>query len=177
MSKTELNLTSLKQYLKIRSHEELVADISELFKKFQSVKDYYEVKLSPEDETQVISKYKKIIEREFFPERGYGKAKLSVAKKAVSDYKKLSKNPVNIADIMIFYVEQGVKFTNSYGDIDEAFYISMENMYEKAAGWIVQHNLQDLFVDRCQRIVKETRHIGWGFHDGLNDSYSKFFDN
>lgn len=33
---------------------------------------------------------------------------------------------------MLFYVEQGVEFTNEYGDINEQFYISMEDMYERA---------------------------------------------
>jgi hypothetical protein len=175
MSKTELNLTSLKQYLKTRSHEELVTDISELFKKFELVKAYYQIKLYPEDETAVISKYKKIIENEFFPSRGYGKAKLAVAKKAITDYKRVSENPVNIADIMIFYVEQGVKFTKAYGDIDENFYISMENMYEKGIDWIIKYKLQNIFRERCQQIVKDTNGMGWGFHDGLKGIYSKFF--
>jgi hypothetical protein len=38
------------------------------------------------------SKYK--IEHEFFPERGFGKLKLSQAKKAITDFKKLSNDDV-----------------------------------------------------------------------------------
>ena len=110
MAQKNPSLTTLKQYLKTCSKEELIGDITELFKKFPVVKDYYQVKLNPQDNTQVAEKYKKIIKDEFFPARGFGKARLSVARKAVNDYKKLAVNPTNIANMMLFYVEQGVKF-------------------------------------------------------------------
>ncbi len=169
MAQNSPNLTALKQYLKNSSKEELISDISELFKRFDSVKDYYQIKLSPQEETEVRAKYKKIIENQFFPTGGIGKAKLSVAKKAVTDYKKIGDTPVGVADIMLFYVEQGVNFTNAYGDIDEPFYNSMESMYEKVVEWIVRYEIQDIFKARCVKIVEETSGIGWGFHDFLND--------
>ena len=134
MSSKEPNLTALKRYLKARSKEELTGEISELFKKIPAVKDYYQVKLDPQAEGQVAEKYQKIIQDEFFPARGFGKARLAVARKAVNDYKKIAVSPASVADIRLFYVEQGVKFTNAYGDIDEPFYNSMEGMYEKAIG-------------------------------------------
>jgi hypothetical protein len=86
------------------------------------VKEYYQIRLSDDD--GVLQKYKAIIEHEFFPvsDRKDPPARLSVAKKAITDYKKLTDSQVNIADIMVFYVETGVRFTNEYGDINEAFY-------------------------------------------------------
>lgn len=117
MAQPKPSLTTLKQYLKNRFKEELIGDISELFQKFDMVKDYYQIQLSPQAEKQVSAKYKKIIENEFFPTRGIGKGRLSVARKAVIEYKKIAENPVEVADIMLFYVEQGVQYTNTYGDI------------------------------------------------------------
>lgn len=137
--------------------------------------DYYQLKLNPEDETHVIAKYKQIIENEFFPTRGYGKAQLSVARKAVSGFKKVCRNHVNMADIMLFYVEQGVKFTNAYGDINETFYNSMESMYGDAVKWVIKHEIQDIFQKRCQKIVKDTSGIGWGFHDTLLEIYEEVY--
>ena len=177
MAQNSPSFTALKQYLKNCSKEELISDISELFKRFDLVKDYYQIKLSPQEETQVIAKYKKIIENEFFPTRGLGKASLSVAKKAITEYKKIGETPVGVADIMLFYVEQGVKFTNAYGDINESFYNSMESMYEKVVEWIVRYEMQDIFNARCARIVEDTSGIGWGFHDALSDIYSNAFNN
>ena len=67
MTQPKINLTTLKNYLKTRSQEELISDIAELFKRFQPVKDYYQIQLYPEAQRQVAAKYKKIIEDEFFP--------------------------------------------------------------------------------------------------------------
>ena len=169
------NLTDLKQYLKKCSPEELVLEIAELYKRFDGVKDYYQVKLSPDSAIDVIAKYKKIIGDQFFPTRGLGKAKLSIAKKAITDYKKIAENAKDLVDIMLFYVEQGVLFTNEYGDIDESFYSSMESVYDNAVELMAKNQLHDIFQKRCLKIVKDTSHIGWGFHDTLDDIYSMAF--
>ena len=175
MTQPKINLTILKKHLKTRSQEELISDIAELFKRFQPVKDYYQIKLYPEEQKQVAAKYKKIIKDEFFPARGYGRAKLSVAKKAITEYKKVNQTSVGLVDIMLFYVEQGVKFTNAYGDINEPFYISLEGMYEKAVKEIIKYRLKDTFQKRCQKIVLDTSGMGWGFHDALSEIYEEAF--
>ena len=175
MTQPKINLTTLKKYLKTRSQTELIADIAELYKRFPPVKDYYQIQLYPQDEEQVAAKYKKTIENEFFPARGYGRARLSVAKKAITEYKKVKQTQAGLIDLMLFYVEQGVKFTDAYGDIDEPFYISMETMYEKAVNEIVKHGQKDMFQKRCQKIVLDTSDMGWGFYDTLSEIYEDAF--
>ncbi len=76
---------------------------------------------------------------------------------------------------MLYYVEMGVQFTNTYGDINESFYSSMETMYEHAARLIAANGLRDEFETRCKEIVDDTRNIGWGFHDALSDSFAEHF--
>jgi hypothetical protein len=175
MASTGPNLTDLKRYLSARSQPELVNEIAELFKKIPAVKEHYQIKLNPHSEDDVLEKYKNIIRNEFFPDRGLGKARLSVARKAVNDFKKVARSPDSVADLMVFYVEQGVAFTEAYGDIDEPFYNSMESMYEKAAQWITQHSLTGGFPQRCHRMVAATAHMGWGFPDTLSDIYQEYF--
>ncbi len=171
----EININNLKEYLKQRSKEDLIGEISDLFTKFEFVRDAYKVKLGNGD-SLVLGKYKDIIKTQFFPKRGSGKLRLSVAKKAISDYRKMSDSKEGLADIMLFYVELGVRFTNSYGDINGAFYTSIENMYEKAIKYITIHNMQDMFRARCKKVVEDTRGIGWGFHDTLAVLYGEHFD-
>jgi hypothetical protein len=170
-----MNLKDLKQYLGTRSREQLIAEIGEMFSKIDAVKDYYQSKLNLGYSAEVSEKYKSVIKHEFFPARGFGRARLSVARKAVGDYKKISASKFGVADIMLYYVEVGVQFTNTYGDIDEAFYNSMESMYESAVKYIVRHGLQGQFGERCRRIVTDTSGIGWGFHDGLSEIYEEYF--
>ena len=124
---------------------------------------------------ELIAKYKAVIEHEFFPARGYGQARLSIARKAVSDYKRISPSIEGLVDLMLFYVEMGVAYTNAYGDINEPFYSSMETMYERAVELIAKLNMQEQFAVRCKKIVRDTAGIGWGFHDALADIYDEHF--
>lgn len=167
-----MNVSELKKKLKSKTQKELIDDIASLYKSFDVVRQYYQVRLSGDDES-VLKKYKSIIEHEFFPvsNRKDPPTRLSVARKAITDLKKLTSSEVNIADIMVFYVETGVRFTNEYGNINEAFYISMESMYEKALDFIVNSGLDDIFNERLLAIVNDTDGIGWGFHDQLADLY------
>ncbi len=171
----KLNQRTLKQQLKHLSREELLDEIGMLFDKFTKVKEYYQTKLGAEDSRGVLDKYKAIIEKEFNPPHGFPKARLSVAKKAISDFKKISNSPVDLADLMVAYVEAGVGFTRQFGDIDEPFYNSMEGMFEKAAIHITKHKLHDQFESRCRQIVRATSGMGWGFHDTLSEIYNEYF--
>ena len=61
---------------------------------------------------------------------GDDRIKLIEAKKAISDFRKISKNPAHIIELMIFYVEKGIDIENEFGDLYESFYASMESVFE-----------------------------------------------
>ncbi len=166
-----MKVSDLKRNLKGSSKEELIKEIVELFKKNGFVKDYYILKYDAESNSSVLDKHKDIVENEFFPKRGYGKARLSVAKKSITEFKKLSQDKIQLAELMVFYVEMGVKFTNCYGDIDESFYLNMESMYDQVVKFIISASLEDMFNQRCLEIVNDTAGMGWGFHDQLREIY------
>lgn len=170
-----ITISQLKKALAEKSEKELMEEIANLFKKFPQVKEYYTLVLSAAGEEYVLEKYKKIITNEFFPKRGYGKARLSVAKKAISDFKKISRKPHFIVDIMLHYVDQGVNFTDQYGDIDEPFYNSMERMFEEALKLAKKNNLLPFFKENCEEIINEACE-GWGFKDGLTEIYCELYD-
>ncbi len=171
----KITITQLKQHLKNSSKENLIKEILELFRKFPKVKELYQSKLDSGGSLDLREKYKEIIKNEFFPDRGFGKMRLSAARKAVADFKKLCDNPHFIADVMIYYVEMGVDFTNAYGDINEQFYLSMESMYDTAAKFVNENNIANDYLNRFKKIVDDTSDIGWGFHDYLNEMYNNYF--
>lgn len=169
-----MKITDLKRNLKEATKEDLIKDIVELFTKNNFVKDFYSAKFSDDSSLSILIKHKDIIENEFFPQRGHGKGRLSIAKKAITEFKKLSGDKKAIADLMIFYVETGVKYTEVYGDIDEPFYLSMESMYGRALKFIAGNNLLYEFNIRCLKIVNDTKDMGWGFHDQLYETYYSY---
>lgn len=166
-----ISVKELRSFLRAQSQEALIEIILELFKRSKEVKDYFSLTLQPGYDQQLTEEFKDKVRKQFFPDRGFGDPSLSTIRKLISDYKRISDSVHGMADLLLYTVELGVSFTNTYGDIDEAFYNSMESTYERALKWIVEHNLQDDYRDRARRVVMETSHIGWGFHDGLDDLY------
>ncbi len=172
-----MKITELKKILKELPTDKLVNDIADLYKKNQFVKDYYNSLYTKNGCLSLLIKHKEIIENEFFPEFESPRLpRLSVAKKSITEFKKICDGKEQIAELMIFYVENGVKYTDCYGDINEQFYFSMESMYEKTLEFITVNNLVPLFKLRCKTIVEDTIDMGWGFHDGLAESYYSHID-
>jgi len=95
------------------------------------------------------------------------------AEKAISDYAKATGDDERTTDLMIYFVECGYQFTLDYGDIDEVFYDTLIEMYEKAVGRVrrMPKNKQGPFRKRLEKIMKFTDGIGWGYHDDLGDLY------
>ncbi|MTI85656.1 MAG: hypothetical protein FH756_17605 [Firmicutes bacterium] len=61
-----------------------------------------------------------------------------------------------------------MEFTNTYGDITDNFYYSVESVYASITdmlGKVKDGKLIDEFQPRLKAIVDDTDEIGWGFHD------------
>ena len=143
--------------------------------KNDGLREYYAAQLGIGTQEDVIAKYKTVISREFSG-RGDNVPRLSLARKAVLDYQKIAQSPHAVVDVMLYYVERGVDFTNRFGDIDAPFYASLERMYEQALNQIDRYQLHDQFQGRCKQLVTATRSMGWGFHDELNVLYVDAFE-
>lgn len=177
MAENKLSLTQLKVALRKKSEYELVEEIATLYKKFNQVKEYYQASFFNNDD-EVLERYKKIVNAEYIegPRNSFPKMRASVARKAISDYKKVSCSDHGLADLMLTYVEAGITCTLNYGDIDENFYISMERMFESALKYIVKQGLVSDFIHRIKRAVEDTHDMGWGFGDQLEDIYDTYIN-
>jgi 3-methyladenine DNA glycosylase AlkD len=168
-----IKITELKKSLKEFDQKELIQLIAELYKLNTDVKDYLSSKFVGEEAIHdLFKKTKKKIQDEFFPERGFGKMRLSEAKNAITNFKKVTSDYIKTVDLMLYYVEIGTEFTNSYGDIDGKFYDSMVSMYNKVVIECEKdEELFTIFRDRLYSVVEESDGIGWGYHDDLCDIY------
>lgn len=126
------------------------------------------------DEEELFYKYRDIVFEVFYPKRG-NRLRLSVGKKAISDFRKLGLTTDLLADLMLYYVETGVMFTEEYGSINEGFYSSLEKTYVAALTLMKKEGVLDKFARRAAKVVSDTRGIGWGFHDYLADVYADFY--
>jgi Family of unknown function (DUF6155) len=173
------SLVELRKHLRTKTQKELIDEIVGLYKSFDNVKEHYQASFFNDDDG-VLNKYKTVILQEFYPKspRQDPPARLSVAKKAIRDYKKISCSDKGLADIMVYYVEIGVQFINDYGviDTDDAFYTSMMGMYQQALDFIYKQGLIDPFRGRLKAIISDTDNMRWGFHEELVDLYINYID-
>ncbi|MGG0716594.1 DUF6155 family protein [Robertmurraya massiliosenegalensis] len=170
---TLLKVSELKKELKSIEQKELVQLITELYKLNKEVQHYLSNKFIGEAAIEALyNDTARKVRDEFFPDRGHGKLRLQEAKKAISNFKKLSSDEVNTMDLMLYYVELGTDFTLAYGDIDERFYMSMESMYHNVVKECnKKKEYYDEFKDRLYSIVEKTDGIGWGYHDMIIEHY------
>ena len=151
---------------------ELIALIKELMRLDKNNQAFVQARFATGAEiAKPVEHYKQVIRNEFFPTKGFGQLRLRVAKKAISDFKKASNDIKTTLDLMIYYVEMGVAYTNKFGDINENFYSSMETVFSDVIDILTVDDNAELarqFLPRLQKIVDDTAGMGWGFHDNLS---------
>lgn len=171
--------SDLKKILQDTEKNELVDLIRDLYKRSTDDRRFitarYMDTISGDLKGQMLEKYRKIIVNEFFPDRGEEKLRYSVAKKAISDYSKASGDPEGTLDLMFTYVENGVKYTNTYGDIDKQFYLNIYGMLSKICDFFWEKKeLYPLFRKRLFKVCQDSRNIGWGFREMVSDTVINF---
>lgn len=77
-----------------------------------------------------LKKYRDKVYEAFYPKRRFD-YNLKQGKQAISDFKKLAPSAESLVDLMLFYVETGIEFTNDFGDINEVCYSSLESTFAK----------------------------------------------
>jgi len=170
----KLTVTTLKKSLSVKNKQDLILEIAELYKKFPSVKEYYQAQSgNPE---AVLEKYKDIIKKEFLDgyTRGFPKARLGVARKAVQDFKKISQEPKLLAEIMFCFVEEISSFNTDFGVDGESYYTSPESMFEDVLKLLEENDLLSCFKNRANHIF-ENATDGWGHSDSLYETYNQFY--
>jgi len=168
-----MGLNDIKKELKKLEKDKLIDLIADLYKKNKSVKEFFDFYINP-DEKEIFYKYRDKVFEAFFPMHGYNYS-LKDGKKAISEFKKLGTSTELVADLMLFYVEAGTKFTLAYGDINEQFYNSLGSTFVDSLRLMQKENILDKFEDRVEKIVDDTRGMGWGFHDYLVQAWFDFY--
>ena len=95
----KLTLSELKKELKQYDQKQLSQLVADLFKLNDDVKNYLGTRFKGEEAIiELFETAKKQINDEFFPERGFGKMRLSEAKNAISKFKKLTSDDLKTLD-------------------------------------------------------------------------------
>ncbi|MDR1416430.1 MAG: DUF6155 family protein [Prevotellaceae bacterium] len=167
---------ALKKELNSFTKEQLVGQILELYDTYKQVKEYYKHYLNPQDESDLMEKYKSIIVTEFYPKSNrIGDARFSVAKKAIADFRALHPSPDLLAELLVTLPEQACQFTHDYGDMSEQYYTSAANNFEVALKFLKKENLLDKFKSRCRGCVDNSECCGYGFRDDMEQLFDDYY--
>lgn len=173
--KVKLTKAKFKKWIQSLSQQQLVDLLTGCFAMNKETEQFLTVRcLGEEAIDDLFLTYQKKIENEFFPDRGQPKLRLSEIKKDIVSFEKMTESPRHSFELRLLFVEMGVKFTRTYGDIDARFYNSMLSMYESIIRTVNEEDgyaLFDEFEDRIYSVVVNSVGIGWGFHDGLDELY------
>lgn len=170
-----MDIKKFKDFLRCQDEECLREELLTLYRTFNAVKEFYGPRVEPTNVEKVIEKYKQILEKQFYPKKGFPPLNYSIARKAISDFKKISSDITAIIDLQLTYVEYGVDCTLEYGDIDARFYDSMESMFRKTLKDAYENGFLDQFKDRFLDIQERAGDLGWGFGDAITELCEEYF--
>lgn len=169
---SDLKWTDLKKSLQKSDKKELLNAIQELYKYSEDNRRYLLARFIDKENTpKVLEEYKQIVINEFFPEKGIGELRYSVAEKAIREYSEASGDFAGKMELMLTYAENGVEYTNEYGDIDEEFYDKINDMLEQFCALLKTPEGQSLYPHFRERLLKvrdDSEEIAWCFGDAVD---------
>lgn len=169
-----MSKAKLKKELLSQSKEQIVDIMLQLYDASQEAKAWLEFYLEPNCDAE-LEKYKKAIRSQFFGRNDWPKnPSFRECNKLITAFKKLMPDPHAVADLMLFYVEQGCSLTAQYGDYDDPFYTALENNFNKAVNFISSNGLMQDYSARMQKMIKSVECCGYGFPDTLWDMYYEY---
>lgn len=171
----KLTQTQLKKQLNAFSKEELIYLITRLYKSCPDANSMINAEMGDDSYIDgLLAEAKAKVRKEFFPARGFGRLSLSSAKSAIASFKRVCTDAAKVIDLQLYYVENGVEFTDTYGDINESFYNSMGSVYRTVVDALNKTDdpaVYEQFKDRLKAVIEDTAGMGWGFNEDLSDSY------
>lgn len=168
--------TSVKSILATKETPELLMLIKDLYALNKNNKTFIEARYLAGDDA--IEHYKKRIDDALYPDIMKDKpVSLSAGRKAISDYKKATKDTDGTIELMVLYVSTGTQFTLDYGDMYDEFYDSLISMFHSILKLLAKADdvTQEKFVPELADIVDSVRSIGWGYYDDLSALLNDYF--
>ncbi len=158
------------------SHKDLLNLVGDLYALRKENQDFLHARFIGGGNT--LAPYKKSIEQYISPAEPWKHpVRLSLARKAISDYRKAVGDPEGLAELMLFYAECGVNFTLEFGDIDEPYYNSVERVFSDGLKTLQRcaPSVIGKLLPRFVNAVQSTNGMGWGFHEGFLDALDAYF--
>ena len=168
----------VKRSIKSFEASQLIELVKDLYQLSDENKMFLHARFS--DGSASLNKYKKMILDSLYPDIMHKNNVFNFdkANKVIEGFARATSSNESTADLMIYYVECGNKFTLDYGDINENFYEALIEMYKRAIKSVrkMPKNEQEPFRKRLEKIMTSADGIGWGYYDDLCHFYYEAFE-
>jgi hypothetical protein len=158
------------------SHKDLLSLVGDLYALRKENQNFLHARFIKNGDA--LAPYKETIEQYVSPAEPWKHpVRLSLARKAISDYRKAAGDPAGLAELMLCYTECGVSFALDFGDIDEPFYNSVVGVFFDGLKTLKQcePDIVGKLLPRFVDVFQKTDGMGWGFHDNLLDALDAYF--
>ena len=164
--------SAIRQQLAACPPAKLLALVKDLHDASPENRDFLRARFGGDGEqSAALEECRRKIVAQFFPQRGFGRAKLADARKVIRAYGKATSNVGGVIELLLTFVENGTKYTCEYGDIDEAFYNGMESAAAEMEKLVMREGRECYrpLRDRIFRVATAADQIGWGYGDSMGD--------
>ncbi|MHA6909638.1 hypothetical protein ACQUJS_14585 [Ralstonia pseudosolanacearum] len=125
----------------------------------------------------VLKPYKVTIDRWLWPDVFKNQdTSVTKAKKAISDYKKAIGLPEDLAELMVFYCERAVGFSNDIGLQDEGYFDALVRMFVQALKAIdaLPMDRRPALMARLDAIRHTSHNFGYGVGDDMDELLAEY---
>jgi hypothetical protein len=158
------------------SHKELLSLVGDLYALRKENQYFLNARFI--NDGDILVPFRKTIEQYVSPAEPWKHpVKLSLARKAIGDYRKAIDDPERLAELMLYYVDCGVSFTLDFDDIDESYLNSIAGMFFDGLKTLERcdPNIIGKLLPRFVDTVQRTKGMGWDFHYILLDALESYF--
>jgi len=124
--------------------------LTEISKRFPVAKMYLTMEFGLES-AGIIEKYKKTIDKEYFPTRGHGKARSSRVAKILKEFTLIAAFREDVLDMQLYQLEKAVVYYQAYHHEYEPF---INNLLKNWIAFIKAANQEGLIFQYKERIEK-----------------------
>ena len=125
----------------------------------------------------VLKPYKETLDRWLWPDVLRNQdTSVARAKQAISSYRKAVGEPAGLAELMVFYCESAVGFSNDVGNQDEGYFDALVHMFEQALKATCQLSAGDreALIVRLDRVRTISHNFGYGVGDDMDGMLAKY---
>jgi hypothetical protein len=168
-----MGIANIRKELKKHDKDGLIDLIEYLYKNNKYAKEYLNFYINPNEE-ELFSKYQTKVYEAFFPRVGR-KIRLGRGKKAIAEFKKYDPSKTLIADLMLSYVEYGVKYIHTNGKYTMTLSNSIAGVYHQVLTFMNDIEILDEFAERAKKVLNDPEDVGWGLNNDLLVIYTEFY--